>query len=182
MARVPYLDPSDLSPENQDLLARNLNIYRALVNSPDATRSFLGLAKYIRFHSRLDARLREMAILQVGYVANSPYEYSHHIKIGREFGVTDEDIRAIEAETRSQATALSPLAKTVLRAARELTAQPDLSDATFSELRDGLDNEQIVDLLLTISFYAAVVRLLAALRIDVEDDYLHYLQEFPLPT
>ena len=69
-----------------------------------------------------------------------------------------------------------------MRAARELTAQPDLSDATFTELRNGLDNEQIVDLLLTISFYAAVVRLLAALQIDVEDDYLHYLQEFPLPT
>src|SRR5512134_1472956 len=143
MARVPYLDPSDLSPENRDLLARNLNIYRALVNSPDATRSFLGLAKYIRFHSRVDPRLREMAILQVGYVAKSPYEYSHHIKIGREFGVTDEDIRAIEAETRDEPTALAPLVKAVLRAARELTAQPELSDATFTELRAGLDNEQI---------------------------------------
>jgi alkylhydroperoxidase family enzyme len=182
MARVPYLDPSDLSPENRDLLARNLNLYRALVNSPDGTRSFLGLAKYIRFYSRLDPRLREMAILQVGYVAKSPYEYSHHIKIGRELGVTDDDIRAIEAETNGQATGLSPLAKAVLRASRELTAQPDLSDATFAELRKGLDNEQIVDLLLTISFYAAVVRLLAALQIDVEDDYLPYLREFPLPV
>jgi alkylhydroperoxidase family enzyme len=182
MARVPYLDPSDLPPENRDLLARNLNIYRALVNSPDATRSFLGLAKYIRFHSRLDPRLREMAILQVGYVAKSPYEYSHHIKIGREFGVTDEDLRAIEAETEGQATGLSPLAKAVLQAARELTAAPDLSDATFTELRKGLDNEQIVDLLLTISFYAAVVRVLSALQIDVEDDYLPYLREFPLPA
>ncbi len=182
MARVPYLDPADLSPENRDLLARNINLFRALVNSPDATRSFLGLAKYIRFHSKVDPRLREMAILQVGYVAKSPYEYSHHIKIGREFGVTDEDIRAIEAESRGQATALPPLAKAVLQAARELTAQPNLSDATFTELRKGLDNEQIIDLLLTISFYAAVVRLLAALQIDVEDDYQQYLQEFPLPA
>ena len=86
MARVPYLDPADLAPGNRDLLARNINLYRALVHSPDATRSFLELARYIRFHSKLDARLREMAILQVGYSANSPYEYSHHVKIGREFG------------------------------------------------------------------------------------------------
>jgi alkylhydroperoxidase family enzyme len=182
MARVPYLDPSDLSPENRDLLARNVNIHRALVNSPEATRSFLGLAKYIRFRSRLDPRLREMAILQVGYVAKSPYEYSHHIKIGREFGVTDADMHAIEAETRGEATALSPLAKAVLRAARELTAQPALADDTFAALRAGLDTERIVDLLLTISFYAAVVRMLAALQIDVEDDYLPYLREFPLPA
>lgn len=181
MARVPYLDPADLAPENRDLLARNLNLFRALVNSPDATRSFLGLGYYIRFRSRFDPRLREMAILQVGYVAKSPYEYSHHIKIGREFGVTDSDIHAIEAETRGEVTALPPLEKAVLRAARELTARPELPESTFAELRKGFDNEQLVDLLLTISFYAAVVRLLAALQIDVEDDYLPYLREFPLP-
>ena len=68
MARVPYLEPSDLAPENRDLLARNINLYRALVHSPEGTRSFLTLAKYIRFHSPLDPRLREIAILQVGYL------------------------------------------------------------------------------------------------------------------
>ena len=181
MARVPYLNKADLAPENRDLLTRNINLYRALVHSPDGMRSFVGLGQYIRFHSRLDPRLREMAILQVGYSAGSPYEFSHHIKIGRDFGVTDDDIRAIEAETKGQPTNLAPLDRAVLRAARELTAQPNLSDATFAKLRSALDDERIVDLVLTISFYCGVVRLLAALQIEVEDDYLHYLQEFPLP-
>ena len=181
MARVPYLNKADLAPENRDLLTRNINLYRALVHSPDGMRSFVGLGQYIRFHSRFDPRLREMAILQVGYSAGSPYEFSHHIKIGRDFGVTDDDIRAIEAETKGQPTNLTPLDRAVLRAARELTAQPNLSDATFAELRSALDDERIVDLVLTISFYCGVVRLLAALQIEVEDDYLHYLQEFPLP-
>jgi alkylhydroperoxidase family enzyme len=111
----------------------------------------------------------------------SPYEYSHHIKIGRDFGVTDDDIRAIEAETRGEATALPPLTRAILRAARELTAQPSLSDDTFAALRAGLNNELIVDLLMVISVYAGVVRLLAGLQIDVEPDYQQYLQEFPLP-
>src|SRR5262245_32280621 len=88
MARVPYLDPADLAPQNRDLLARNINLYRALAHSPDAARNFMNVGRYIRYHSRLDPRLREMAILQVGYVTRSPYEYSHHIKIGRDFGVT----------------------------------------------------------------------------------------------
>jgi len=182
MARVPYLNPSDLAPENRDLLARNVNLYRALVNNPDATRSFLVLAQYIRHHSKLDPRLREMAILQVGYVTRSPYEFSHHVKIGRDFGVTDADIRAIEADTNGQPTTLSPLERAVLRAARELTAQPSLSDETNAELKKGLDNQRLIDLLLTISFYCGVVRLLAALQIDVEDDYMPYLRQFPLPA
>ena len=181
MARVPYLNPSDLAPENRDLLARNLNLYKALVNNPDATRSFLVLAQYIRHHSKLDPRLREMAILQVGYATKSPYEFSHHVKIGRDFGVKDDDIRAIEADTNGQPTSLSSLERAVLRAARELTAQPSLSEETVAELKKGLDHQQLIDLLLTISFYCGVVRLLAALQIDVEEDYMQYLREFPLP-
>jgi alkylhydroperoxidase family enzyme len=181
MARVPYLDPADLSAANRDLLARNVNIYRAMAHSPDATRSFLALAKHIRHHSRLDARLRELAILQVGYVYRSPYEYSHHVRIAREFGVSDEEIRAVALETAGEPSNLPALASSVLRAARELSAQPELSGRTFAELKQELDNEQLVDLLLTISFYCAVVRFLGALQIDVEDDYQQYLREFPLP-
>src|SRR5215472_15361176 len=87
MARLPYLDKSDLLPEHQDLLARNLNLYRLLAHSPRAARSLNTLARYLRDGSRLDPRLRQMAILQVGYVCCSTYQYSHHIRISRDFDV-----------------------------------------------------------------------------------------------
>ncbi len=181
MARVPYLDPDDLAPENRDLLKRPITLHRALVHSPNGARSFLGLGEFIRHQSRLDPRLRELAILQVGYLARSPYEWSHHIRIAREFGVSDDDLRAISAETAGKPTKLEPLAKTVLLAAREMTEGLAVSDATFAALSRSLDTERVTDLLLTISFYCGVVRLLASLQIDVEPDYLHYLEEFPLP-
>ena len=95
MARVPYLDESDLAPENHDLLKRTITLHRALAHSTNGLRAFGGLGQFIRHKSRLDPRLRELAILQVGYLARAPYEWSHHVKIGREFGVSDEDIRAI---------------------------------------------------------------------------------------
>jgi alkylhydroperoxidase family enzyme len=95
LARLPYLDRADVKPEHQDLLTRNINLYRALVHSPDGLRTFSALGHFIRHTSRLDPRLREMAILQVGYLARSPYEYSHHVEIGRDFGVSDDEIRAI---------------------------------------------------------------------------------------
>jgi alkylhydroperoxidase family enzyme len=181
MARLPYLDKADLAAENRDLLSRNINLYRALAHSPNGLRSFSTLGKFIRHQSRLDPRLREMAILQVGYLARSPYEYSHHIKIGRDFGVSDDDIRAMIAETEGKTSALDPLAKAVLRAAREMTSDMAVSDATFAALRTGLDEECLTDLVITIAFYNGVVRLLATMQIDVEDDYTHYLDEFPLP-
>ncbi len=181
MARVPYLDKADLRREDQDLLARDINLVRALVHSPDGARAFAALAAFIRFNSRLDPRLRELAILQVGYAARSPYEYSHHVKIGREFGVSDDDLRAMAEETAGRPSRLEPLARAVLRAAREMTFGLAISDATFAELRAELDSERLVDLVMTISVYTGVVRLLASLEIDVEPEYQRYLEEFPLP-
>ncbi|WP_343394747.1 carboxymuconolactone decarboxylase family protein [Candidatus Amarobacter glycogenicus] len=58
---------------------------------------------FIRNKSRLDGRLRELAILQVGdTLPRSEYEYSHHIKIGRDFGVGDDDIRSIASESAGE--------------------------------------------------------------------------------
>lgn len=182
MARVPYLAKSDLKPDDQELLAREINLNRALVNSPDGARAFSRLGGFIRNKSTLDARLREMAILQVGYLAKSPYEYSHHIKIGREFGVSDDDIRAIASETAGDGSKLEPLAKSVLAGAREMVTDIAISESTFDQLKAGLSNEHLTDLVITMSFYCGVVRLLASLQVDVEDDYLHYLEEFPLPV
>ena len=181
MARLPYLDRSDLLPEHQDLLARNINLYRVLAHSPRAARSMNGLARFIRDGSRLDPRLRELAILQVTYLAKSRYGFSHHVRIGREFGLSDADIRAVAEESAGRPSGLEPLARNVLAVAREMTSGGGLSDQTFAALRPELDNERLVDLLLTIAFYNGLVRLLAAVDVDVEDDYLGYLDEFPLP-
>jgi alkylhydroperoxidase family enzyme len=181
MARVPYLEKSDLLPEHQDILARPIALNRAMANSPHAAKAMTGLAMYIRHHSKLDPRLRELAILQVGYLARSPYEYSHHVKLGREAGVSDDDIRAIGEETAGRPTKLDPLSKAVLRAAREMTSDLAMSDDSFATLEKALGREQVIDLTLAIAFYNAVVRLLGTLQIDVEPEYQKYLEQHPLP-
>lgn len=181
MARVSYKTAADLPPDDQDLLGRDFNIYRALANSPKGAREFIGLTQFLRHHSRLDGRLRELAILQVGYMTGSPYEFSHHVEIAREFGVTDEDIQAISTETKGQVSGLEPLARAVLLAAREMTDGLTISDATFDILRQELDDEGLTDLTLAIGFYNAVVRVLAALKIEVEPEFLPILEQFPLP-
>jgi alkylhydroperoxidase family enzyme len=126
--------------------------------------------------------LRELAILQVGYLARAPYEWSHHVKIGRDFGVTDDDIRGLIAETEERPSPLEPIAKHVLKAAREMTSGLAITQATFAALATHMDNEHLVDLVITIAFYNAVVRLLASLAIDVEPEYQKYLEVFPLPA
>src|ERR1700721_2022987 len=134
MARVPYLDVADLSTENQDLLKRPIALVRALGDSPNAARAFNGMGQFIRYGSKLDPRLRELAILQVGWLACSAYEWSHHVKIGHDFGVTDEEITALIDDTAGKPVKLDVMAKTVLLAAREMTRDGAMSDRTFTTL------------------------------------------------
>ncbi len=177
MARVPYLD---VPPPEGDPRRHVTNVGRALANSPGAARCSNAMAMYLRHQSKLDPRLRELAILQVGYLANSPYEYSHHCQIALGVGVSEADIKAIADETLGKPTHLEPLEKSVLRAAREMTRDVALSDETFAELEAAFDNERLLDLLISISNYNGVVRILAALKVDVEPEYEQYLKKFPL--
>ena len=135
MARLPYLEADQVAPEYRDMLKRNTNLHKLLVNSPDMARAFNGIGGYIRFKSKLDPRLRELAILQVGWMEKSEYEFTHHVKIGKEFGVTDDDIAALMAETEGKPSKLEPLAKAILRGAREMVRELAMSDATFAEIK-----------------------------------------------
>lgn len=182
MARIRDRTRADLAPEDQDLLKRDIALYRALANNPTAMRAFSGLGQYIRHGTALDARLRELAILQVGWVARSAYEWSHHVKIGFDFGVTADDVHALIAETAGHVTALDDITRLVLRAAREAAAGPGITADTYAALAAVLDEPRMVDLVVTIAFYCGVVRLLASFAIEVEPEYQPYLDQFPFPA
>ena len=163
------------------MLKSNTKLHTLLVNSPDTARAFNGLGNFIRFKSKLDPRLRELAILQVGWLEKSEYEFTHHVKIGKEFGVTDDDIKALMEETEGKTSKLEPLARAILRGAREMVKDLAMTDATFAEIKKDLSDEHMTDLVLTIAFYCAVVRVLATMQIDNEPTYKEVLQQYPIP-
>ena len=182
MARLPYLEKEDLPEAHRHLLDRDINLAKLLAHSPNGAKYVSGLGGWIRHQSQLDARLRELAILKVGYLTRTPYEYSHHVKIGREFGLTDADIHAVADGSDGRDSGLDDVACLTLRAAREITEQEAMSEATFNALQAQLGNEGVLDLTIVASFYNAIIRILKTLDIDVEPDYQPYLDEFPLPA
>ena len=141
MARLPYLDIDDLEEKDHDLLKRPINLFRQLVNSTGGARAFGTLGHYIRYKSTLDPRIREMAIIQVGFLTKSEYEYTHHIKLGTEqFGVSEEDIGAITNETTGIQTNLTEFEKAVLASAREMVTDLKISNENLTEKSASVTN------------------------------------------
>jgi hypothetical protein len=101
--------------------------------------------------------------------------------IGKAFGVTDEDIAALMAETEDRPSDLEPLAHAILKGAREMVRELAMSEATFAEIKRELSDEHMTDLVLTIAFYCAVVRVLATMKIDNEPIYKEVLKQYPIP-
>jgi len=180
MARVPYIETASLPEADRELAPAHSHIFRALVHAPGALRRYKGLTKHIREESRLDPRLREMALIQIGYSAPCPYEYTHHIKTGLRYGVSPADILAIADDSEGLPTALDALAKAVLAATRQLTHGFDVDDDVFATLQAELGNEQLLELLFAVTTYTATVRLLTTLRVEVEDAYRGYLATYPI--
>ena len=175
MALFPYvdmetLDPirDDPSPYNPDWISGH-NIHRAMAHHPEALRVFWPrIGTLIRGKSILDPRLRELAIIQASYVTACGYEFSHHVHYAATVGVTHEDVLAIIAETNGEHSGLHPLERTVIKAARDLTVNLQIDDATSSYLEDHLGRVCFIELVLVTSYYNHIIRLVTALQIGVE--------------
>src|SRR5262249_43573941 len=175
MARLPYLDRDQLPEPERDLFDNLLaqrgsigNIFRTVAHSPLLLRRMLYFSDGLRNRTRLDPRLRELAIMTVGRLTNCDYEYVHHQALAKRVGVRPEQVeRLAHWETDP---AFNDQERAVIRYATEMTQTVKIADSTFDALRAFLDNEQIVELTMNTGFYNMVVRFLTAMQVELEPE------------
>lgn len=90
-----YPDLESLSPELKAILAgkREANVYKMLMHSPNWRRGSRPWPTR-RCGARRGRRRRELAIVRVGRLYNSPYEVHQHEQIGRLMGLSDAQLAA----------------------------------------------------------------------------------------
>ena len=162
--RVEPLDPTSAPPEAREQLARLassdvaggrvLNIFATLAHHPELMRRWLVFGNHVLGKSTLPARERELAILRVGYLCKSEYEWGQHVLIARRCGISDEEIARIAAGPEARGWSTADAA--ILRAADELHADQMISDATWSELGKKWNVQQQMDLVFAIGQYHLV--------------------------
>ena len=169
MARVPYPDPTTLSPDTQELLGKlpPLNIFRMLAGGDDLLRAFVRFGNHLLSKASLDPVLREIAIVRVGVLSGASYEVHQHETISRQLGMSDELIAAIR--NGPEDPAFDKLQRQVMRFTDDIVANVSASDDTFDALESQLSLQQLQELTITIGFYMAVSRYLETFGIEIED-------------
>ncbi len=155
------------NPENMVGGGKVLNIFRTLVHAPKALRAFLGWGNYILSRRNdLPEREREMVILRTGWNCRSGYEFAQHTRIGRNCGLSGEEIARIKLGP--DAPGWTNIESAMLRAADELHADQFVSDQTWSELAE-LGDKGRMDLVFTVGQYTQVSMMLNSFGIQLED-------------
>jgi AhpD family alkylhydroperoxidase len=113
---------------------------------------------------RLPRRETELVILRVAHLRGCAYEFEHHVRLGARAGVTPADAERVRAG--SAAGGWTDHERLLLRAAEELLATRDLSDATWTELRSTYDERRVIELLLLVGHYDMLATTLMTLRLE----------------
>ena len=113
---------------------------------------------------RLPRRETELVILRVATLSGNEYELTQHRRLGRRAGLSAAEIERV-AEG-SAADGWSERERLLLRATEELHADRDLSDASWADLRDRLDERECIELVMLVGHYTMLATALTTLRVQ----------------
>jgi len=129
--------------------------------------------------SKLDGKLREIAIMRAGYTQGSQFVFSQHCKAARRFGVSDAQIEAIPNWQLSDQ--FSEVERAVLAWADALILQGGrASDELFEALHRHLSDEDILEITYHVMAYNLHAVCCKALRLEF-DDVEERIREVPVP-
>jgi alkylhydroperoxidase family enzyme len=116
-------------------------------------------------HSVFPPRERELLIIRTAWLCGSAYELEHHLELGAEVGLTDEDLASVRGQASDSWTARERL---LVAAADELHASHTISDATWRGLSSLLTTEQLVELPMLVGHYILLAGTLNALHVALD--------------
>ncbi len=152
---------------------RVFNIFATLAHHPKLLKRWLLFGDQVLSKSTLGGRERELAILRVGWLCRSEYEWAQHVVIGKLVGLTDADIERVQLGP--DATGWSPAEAALMRATDELHTDKRISDTTWQELEKYFDVQQRIDLIFAVGQYTLVSMALRTLGVQLDPG----LQGFP---
>jgi AhpD family alkylhydroperoxidase len=168
--RLAY--PDSTSPELRELTAeivsrrgRLLELYQMLLHSPPIARGWLELMTAVRRRTQLPGALRELVIIRIGWLNGASYEVAEHTPIARAEGASTAQIEAM-SDWEKRRSLFSETEAIALGMTDQITHQCSLDDEMWRRARAQWSDQELVEIIATISAYNMVSRFLRVLQLE----------------
>jgi 4-carboxymuconolactone decarboxylase len=170
MSRIPLADIEQQPESIREWAARrgNLNVFRLLANAPKVFGGWTAMVDELFASTTFSARMREVIILRVAHLQDSPYEIGQHVVLARDAGLTEQQVNAIRDAGDLDEAGFSPTERAALDVVTELCTTHHLSDDSFDAAHGIFGDEAFTELLMLISCYYGLALVLNAVELDID--------------
>jgi alkylhydroperoxidase family enzyme len=172
---IPYLTDEQAQPkdlvktiESRRPGGKLLNLDRVLLHSPNFAKGWNTMFAAIRNQLALPGNLREIAIMAIAVLNKADYEWIQHEPEFIKAGGTKEQLAAIK-KLKADPKLFKPAELAAFQLTVEMTRDVKPKQATIDKVRKLLPDEQVVELIGTISGYNMVSRFLLATGVEAEE-------------
>jgi alkylhydroperoxidase family enzyme len=171
-ARIPMLDVDDARaaaarvgvPEGM----ADLSVFKVLLRHEDLAARVNGLLHQLLWNGALDARLRELIIMRIGWRQGSLYEWTQHWRVARMLEISEDDLVAVRDWKASDR--FDRADRAVLAATDETLGQGAISGRTWSELEATVPDERArLEVVIAIANWSMFAQLLRSLEVPLEE-------------
>jgi alkylhydroperoxidase family enzyme len=165
--KIPLPNPDEL-PENIRAVVSSspLNVVKMMAQAPASFLGFQEFASGVLYKSQFDPRKREIAVCRVGHVTKANYEWTHHVRVAKRLGISDEEIRIIGSE--NPVTSLDEEGNLLCRVADEISLNVRLSDGALTQILERYGIRGATELILCCSYFNMISRFLESTRVELE--------------
>lgn len=171
--RVSPIQVADWNEAQKDALGkaqmggRVLNIFKTLANHSSLAKRWMVFANHIMGKSTLTLRDREIVILRMGWLCKSGYEWGQHVLIGKECGMTDEEMEFLKEG--ASAAHWKENEALLIKATDELHGDAFISEETWQGLAKFYNTQQAMDIVFTAGQYNLVSMALNTLGVQLDE-------------
>lgn len=147
---------------------KGLNVLGIYAHHPVLARAFFTFNGHIMMATSLSLRQRELIVLRVATLRNCAYEWAQHVVMGRDIGLTDEEITRVAEGPDADGWDAADSA--LLRAMDDLVRDGRISDASWKVLSGEFDTQQLMDLIFTAGAYETLAWLIRSFDVQLDAD------------
>jgi alkylhydroperoxidase family enzyme len=174
MARIPYVDEADATPEAaaalreiRDRRGFVSSIHRSLAHSAPVLEAYEQFSSRLSAASRLDARTRELVILRVAQLVGNLFAWRRHLPRALQVGLARVDIASLGRWHDS--AAFSAPERAVLALVDQHVTWHQTEATTVRDVRDGYGDELLIEILVLIGWYQLAAAISMPLDLVADD-------------